>query len=106
VREADGLAMSSRNAYLNAERRKSALILYRSLMAVQKRFESGERKSVQLVEAGREIFAQEPSVRLDYFEIVDPETLEPVETIAGRVLVAVAAYVGATRIIDNLVLCA
>jgi pantoate--beta-alanine ligase len=105
VREADGLAMSSRNAYLDAQQRKSALVLYRSLMAAQKRFESGERKSVHLVEAGREVFAQEPSVRLDYFEIVDPGTLEPVETIAGRVLVAVAAYVGTTRIIDNLVLC-
>jgi pantoate--beta-alanine ligase len=105
VREAGGLAMSSRNAYLNAEQRKSALVLYRSLMAVQKRFESGERSSARLLTVAHEVFAQSPSVRLDYFETVDPETLEPVETIAGRVLVAVAAYVGTTRLIDNLVLC-
>ena len=82
VREPDGLAMSSRNAYLDAQQRKSALVLYRSLMAVQERFDQGERKVQALIEAGKQAFAQEPSVRLDYFEIVDPETLDPVDDLS------------------------
>ena len=84
VREPDGLAMSSRNAYLDAQQRKSALVLYRSLMAVQERFDQGERKVHTLIEAGVQTFAQEPSVRLDYFEIVDPETLDPVDDLSRR----------------------
>jgi pantoate--beta-alanine ligase len=104
VREPDGLAMSSRNAYLSREQRRSALVLYRSLMAVQERFDQGERKVHALIEAGSRVFAQEPSVRLDYFEIVDPETLEPVDDLSRPVLVAVAAFVGKTRLIDNVLL--
>ena len=82
VREPDGLAMSSRNAYLDAQQRESARVLYRSLMAVQERFDQGERKVRALIEAGSQAFAQEPSVRLDYFEIVDPETLDPVDDLS------------------------
>ena len=104
VRESDGLAMSSRNAYLNAEERKSALVLYRSLQEIKKRFESGERDNAKLLLAGMEIFKQEPGVRLDYLEIVDPETLDPLTTINGEALVALAAYVGTTRLIDNAML--
>jgi pantoate--beta-alanine ligase len=104
VREPDGLAMSSRNAYLDAQQRKSALVLYRSLMAVQARFEQGERKVHALIEAGRQAFSQEPSVRLDYFEIVDPEMLDPVDDLSHPSLVAVAAFVDTTRLIDNIVL--
>jgi pantoate--beta-alanine ligase len=112
VREADGLAMSSRNAYLDAEQRKQALVLHRSLMHVQELADAGERDAAKLVAAGKEEFAAElsalalPAVRLDYFEIVDPETLDPVEKISAGTLVAVAAYVGTTRLIDNILLTA
>ena len=101
VREADGLAMSSRNAYLSLEDRKRALVLHRSLERVQQLVETGERDSARLVAAGREEFAREKGVRLDYFEVVDSETLDPVADVSGGALVAVAAYVGATRLIDN-----
>ncbi len=104
VREHDGLAMSSRNAYLDAQERKSALVINRSLRAVQKRFDQGERKVRPLIEAGSQVFVQEPSVRLDYFEIVDPETLDPVDDLSLPALVAVAAFVGKARLIDNIVL--
>jgi pantoate--beta-alanine ligase len=104
VREADGLAMSSRNAYLDGLQRKQALVLYRSLMRVKKIWEGGERDVEKLVDAGREEVAGEKSVRLDYFEIVDPESLESVENVDKGAVVAVAAFVGATRLIDNIVL--
>jgi len=104
VREPDGLAMSSRNAYLDAEQRKSALVLYRSLLYVQNLFQQGERNAATLIAAGIKIFSEEPSVRLDYFEMVNPETLEPIEEITRGTLVALAAYVGTTRLIDNILL--
>ncbi len=104
VREPDGLAMSSRNAYLDAEQRKRALVLHRSLMRVQQLAGAGERNAARLVAAGREEISSESSVRLDYFEIVDAETLDAVEDVSGGALVAVAAYVGSTRLIDNVVL--
>jgi pantoate--beta-alanine ligase len=104
VREADGLAMSSRNAYLNAEERKRALVLHRSLERVQKLVASGERDALPLVSAGKDEFSRESGVRLDYFETVDPDTLDPVDEISKGALVAVAAYVGATRLIDNILL--
>jgi pantoate--beta-alanine ligase len=104
VREPDGLAMSSRNAYLDASQRLSALVLHRSLLAVQERFDRGERKVQALIEAGKQVFSEDPSVRLDYLEIVDPETLDPVDDLSQRALVAVAAFVGKARLIDNVVL--
>jgi pantoate--beta-alanine ligase len=104
VREPDGLAMSSRNAYLSAEERRRALVLHRSLHEVERVFRGGERSASALAQSGRLVLAQEPEVRLDYFEVVDPETLDPVEAVAGKTLVAVAAYVGSTRLIDNVVL--
>jgi pantoate--beta-alanine ligase len=104
VREADGLAMSSRNAYLNREERGRALVLQRALRETERQFVAGERSVAKLIAAGKEVFAGEPRVRLDYFEIVDPVTLEPVERISQETLVAVAAYVGTTRLIDNVVL--
>ena len=104
VREADGLAMSSRNAYLDSQQRKSALVLSRSLVAIQKKFEQGERNAGKLIEAGKQVFADEPAARFDYLEIVDPSTLEAVEDISRESLVAVAAFVGKTRLIDNIVL--
>jgi pantoate--beta-alanine ligase len=104
VREPDGLAMSSRNAYLDPKQRKQALLLSRGLARVEQQFKGGERSAVHLMAAGREVFAEEPSVRFDYFSIVDPESLEPVEDISHPALVAVAAFVGTTRLIDNVVL--
>jgi pantoate--beta-alanine ligase len=104
VREPDGLAMSSRNAYLDPEQRQAALVLSWALKEIQRVFEAGERSAHKLIAAGREVFAQEPSVRMDYLEVVDPDTLEPVVTISGPALVAVAAYLGTTRLIDNVVL--
>lgn len=106
VREPDGLAMSSRNAYLNPDERKQALVLRESLLRAEELFRNGERRANQLVQAAQKMFAQEPSVRLDYFQIVDPDTLDPIDSISGRVLVAVAAYVGNTRLIDNTILSA
>jgi pantoate--beta-alanine ligase len=102
VREPDGLAMSSRNAYLDPQQRKSALVLYRSLMRVQELFNHSERNAARLIAAGKETFAQEPSMRLDYFEIVDPGNLESLSHLSQRSLVAVAAFVGTTRLIDNI----
>jgi pantoate--beta-alanine ligase len=104
VREADGLAMSSRNAYLDDEQRRRALVLRRSLLRVQQLVDSGERDAARLVAAGRAEFGGEESARLDYFEIVDPETLDPVADVSGGALVAVAAFVGNTRLIDNILL--
>jgi pantoate--beta-alanine ligase len=101
VREPDGLAMSSRNAYLSVEERKSATILNRTLREIQQRFDQGERNSAQLLSAGMEIFQQEAGARLNYLEIVDPETLDPLPAVQGNALVAVAACVGTTRLIDN-----
>jgi pantoate--beta-alanine ligase len=109
VREPDGLAMSSRNAYLSPGDRKSAAVLNRSLTEVKKRFDQGERNPTALIEAAKNVLAQEPAVRLEYFEIVDPSTLDPSTLdpgpeLNGPVLVAVAALVGTTRLIDNLML--
>jgi pantoate--beta-alanine ligase len=104
VRESDGLAMSSRNAYLTAEQRKQATVLSRSLMRIQTMFDQGERNSAKLIGAARQVMAEEPSVKLDYFEIVSPATLDPVPDTSRGALVAVAAYVGTTRLIDNLLL--
>ena len=104
VREADGLAMSSRNSYLDVQQRKQALVLHRSLMLVSELFNRGERNAVRLIAAARKEFARDSSVRLDYFEIVNPESLDAVEDVSKGALVAVAAYVDTTRLIDNILL--
>ena len=104
VREADGLAMSSRNAYLDPEQRKRALVLHGALMRVQNLVKAGEREVAKLLVAGREEVAAENSVRLDYLEIVDPNTLDPVKHATSGTLVAIAAYLGSTRLIDNILL--
>jgi pantoate--beta-alanine ligase len=104
VREADGLAMSSRNAYLNPDQRKQALVLYRALMRVQTLADRGESGSTRLKIAGEQVIAEEPVVKPDYFEIVNRDTLEPVADISSGALVVVAAYVGNTRLIDNIVI--
>jgi pantoate--beta-alanine ligase len=104
VREADGLALSSRNIYLSAEERPQALTLSRAVRGAEALFASGERRASKFVEAARETFAAVPEVRVDYIALVDWATLEPVEIAAPGSLFAVAAYVGRTRLIDNAVL--
>lgn len=103
VREPDGLAMSSRNAYLSPEERKSALALIRSLKQGEALIRSGERQAQKIRQAMAETLGSDPRVCIDYVEVRDPESLEPVFTIDGEVLLAVAAFVGQTRLIDNLV---
>jgi pantoate--beta-alanine ligase len=104
VREPDGLAMSSRNAYLSPVERKSALVLYRSLTQIRNRFDQGERNPAFLIEVGKQLVAQESAARLDYLEIVDPATLDPMQELSSGALVAIAALVGNTRLIDNILL--
>jgi pantoate--beta-alanine ligase len=103
VREADGLAMSSRNAYLTPQQRKQATVLYRALMRVQSLVDRGEASPARLLVAGTQVMAEEPAVKLDYFEIVNRETLDPVSDVSRGALIAVAAHVGNTRLIDNIV---
>ena len=104
VRESDGLAMSSRNAYLNAQERKAALVLNRTLKRVQELFDQGERNAARLADGGKVAFPEEKSVRLDYLEIVDPDSLEALTEVKKTALAAVAGFVGTTRLIDNVVL--
>jgi pantoate--beta-alanine ligase len=104
IREPDGLAMSSRNVYLRPEERKAAPVLNRSLTETKNRFDQGERNARKLIAAGKRVMAQESRVRLDYFEIVDPDTLDPVLEVTRSALVAIAALVGNTRLIDNILL--
>ena len=104
VRETDGLAMSSRNIYLTPEQRQQALVLQRALMRVQMAAEQGERDAAKLGAIARQVIAEERGAHLDYVAIVDPETLDPVGDVSRGTLVAVAAYFGTTRLIDNVVI--
>ena len=99
VREPDGLAMSSRNVYLSAEERARALCLSRGLSEARRLLESGERRVDAIVDAVRNAMS---GVQIDYIELVDADEMQPVSEIRGRVLLAVAAYVGQTRLIDNI----
>jgi pantoate--beta-alanine ligase len=104
VREADGLALSSRNAYLTSQQRKQGLVLHRTLEQVSALAASGETSAAMLRTLALSILASEPAAQLDYFEIVDPGTLEPLEETTRGALVAVAATFGNTRLIDNVLL--
>ncbi|MBE3589713.1 MAG: pantoate--beta-alanine ligase [Firmicutes bacterium] len=102
VREPDGLAMSSRNAYLTPEQRAAAPVLHRALSEAAARIRAGERDAGRVRAFLRETISAAPHARLDYAEVVDPDTLEDVDTIQGPVLLAVAAYFGRARLIDNM----
>jgi len=102
VREADGLALSSRNSYLSAEERKAALVLSRSLRWAERAVAAGERDAAKVVASIRAMIEAEPLARVDYVEAVDPGTLEPVAELHSDVLIALAAYFGKTRLIDNI----
>ncbi len=105
VRESDGLAMSSRNAYLSAEQRQDALILSRAIFGSRDRFVKGERSAEALLALAREILMSNKNIRLDYLELRDAESLKTVDGNVGRpTVLAVAAFVGSTRLIDNVVL--
>lgn len=104
VREPDGLAMSSRNAYLSVAERQSALGLSRSLQEAVRAFGSGVRDATSLRAAIAAALEASPDVRIDYVATVDAESLAPVETLRSGILIALAAYVGRTRLIDNVVL--
>ncbi len=104
VREPDGLALSSRNAYLSAAERNQALVLSRAIREVELIFAAGEQSADVLIAVTRSVFANEPAVRIDYIELVDWATLDPLETATPGALFAVAAYVGSTRLIDNTIL--
>ena len=103
VREADGLAKSSRNTYLSAEERQAALVLSQAVFLGQKLLKEGERATARLVSAMSAHIASQPLARIDYVEAVDGVTMEPVETLRGTVLVAMAVYIGKTRLIDNFI---
>ncbi|AMW33364.1 pantoate--beta-alanine ligase [Fervidobacterium islandicum] len=102
VREEDGLAMSSRNVYLNPEERKEATRLYKSLLKAKELIESGER-DVQKIKSEMLCILDHPLLKVDYVEIVDEETLRPVERIEKKVIVALAVFVGKARLIDNMI---
>jgi len=103
VREADGVAMSSRNSYLSAEERRAATILRRSLVAAGKRIEDGERDGAAIARQLREAIETEPLASVDYAEVVDAESLAPLGRIESAALLAVAVRIGRARLIDNLV---
>jgi pantoate--beta-alanine ligase len=102
VREADGLALSSRNAYLNPQDRKSAVVLSRALHAAHQAFCEGERQADRLQERMKQRLKGEADVAMEYIAIVEPEGLAPVTTVQGSTIVAIAARVGGTRLIDNI----
>lgn len=104
VREADGLAMSSRNRYLSPEQRQQALVLHRTLRRMEAEIAAGVVDAEALLDAGLAVLADEPEIRVDYLRIVDPETLEDVPDVTAGALVAVAAGVGPARLIDNIVI--
>ena len=104
VRERDGLAMSSRNAYLTSAQRPAALTLYRSLMLAQKMVAKGEREVVQILSEARRLIEIQPETDIDYLKICDPQTLADIERVDQSALMALAVRVGKTRLIDNMML--
>lgn len=101
VREPDGLAMSSRNLYLSPEEKMSALVIPQSLRVAENLVKEGERQVHRIISAMIEKISTQPQIRIDYIAIVDPETLEPLQQITSEALIAIAAYVGKARLIDN-----
>ena len=104
IREPDGLAMSSRNAYLQPDERRAATILFRALDGARISISRGERDALRLTAAMREMIRSEPLAELDYAELVDAETLEPVTRLRGVCLALLAVRIGATRLVDNLLI--
>ena len=103
IREEDGLAKSSRNTYLNAEERQAALVLSRSLKAGKALVDAGETRACVIKSAITAEIEKEPLARIDYVDVVDFDTITPVEKLEGSILVAIAVYIGKTRLIDNFI---
>ncbi len=103
VREADGLAKSSRNTYLNEEERKAALALSKAIFYGEEMIRNGERKAEVVLSAMRSIIEEEPLAKIDYVEMTEADSIEPIETAQGRTLTAIAVYIGKTRLIDNFI---
>ena len=101
VREPDGLAMSSRNVYLNPEERRAAVVLSRGLLNAKKAFDAGERDASHLREVVLETLAAEPLVKVQYVSCADPDTLQELEGPLDSALISLAVYFGKTRLIDN-----
>ncbi len=104
VREKDGLAMSSRNRYLEGEDRKAALVLFRALSAAKEVYEAGERNAEELRRKMKEVISAEPRAQMQYVSCTDYDTLEELETVKGKTLLSMAVLIGKTRLIDNFVL--
>lgn len=104
IRESDGLAKSSRNTYLNAEERKAALILQKSIFFGESLVKKGERDAAFVINSMKEIIESEPLAKIDYVEIVDMNTMKNISVIQGEILCAIAVYIGKTRLIDNFIL--
>ena len=104
VREPDGLAMSSRNVYLDPEQRKAATVLYRSLCAAKEAYDDGERDAEKIRGKMKEVLASEPLAEVQYVSCADYNTLEELETVTGNALLSMAVFVGKTRLIDNMIL--
>jgi pantoate--beta-alanine ligase len=102
VREADGLAMSSRNAYLSLEERRAATVLHRALRAAETAISQGERRGDAVRERLREVLNTEPLAHVEYAEVVDADSFRPVETLRGRLVLPLAVRIGGTRLIDNI----
>ncbi|MBK5276886.1 MAG: pantoate--beta-alanine ligase [Desulfuromonadales bacterium] len=105
VREADGLAMSSRNAYLSPDERRSALCLSRAIHIVRERYAAGERRANVLRDEALKLIAAEPAATIDYLELRDAATLEPATDASDTTLMALAVKIGTTRLIDNTLMC-
>lgn len=103
IREEDGLARSSRNVYLNTEERQAALILSKTIQLGQQMVQQGTRSASQLLAAMKASLESEPLARIDYVEAVSMDTIQPIDTLQGQVLVAMAVFIGKTRLIDNFI---
>lgn len=103
VREEDGLAKSSRNTYLSPDERKAAVVISKSLKAGLEMIEKGETDTAKIIESITALIESEPLAKIDYIKAVDADSIEPVDTVSGRVLFAAAVYIGKTRLIDNFI---
>ncbi|MCI9420922.1 MAG: pantoate--beta-alanine ligase [Eubacterium sp.] len=103
VREADGLAKSSRNTYLSEEERRAAVVLHQGLLAGEQLVKTGETDASKIVGAITDVIGKEPLAKIDYVELVEWDSLKPVTSVRGEVLAAVAVYIGTTRLIDNFI---